>query len=230
MDRLGLLTHLKSIGLPLSQRQALANGLARAKREGRVVVQQPAPTSSVHPTPLQEETLDRGATPTAPLQETKVAPPAGINSVTIAPGKHCRVFVISDAHADHPANLDWIRTKLPERVDGAFDVCLCAGDVSDKLDMLEEVFRILKFRFDEVVFAAGNHDVVRHRGPHRARACRTAPHPPALPCPTAMLSAGSVTTRVLSSAVGQAGADPVGCRHGRQRPSSGPAHLIRPAG
>ena len=84
---------------------------------------------------------------------------SSISVVQLAAGLHVRVFSISDIHVDHPSNLAWIKSMLPERADGCFDVCLCPGDVSDKLPLLREVLRTLKERFSEVVFTAGNHDL-----------------------------------------------------------------------
>jgi hypothetical protein len=56
-------------------------------------------------------------------------------------------------------NLQWLKAKLPDRAPGAFDVCLCAGDVSDNLDVLKEALAVLTARFNETFFVAGNHDL-----------------------------------------------------------------------
>eukprot|EP00966_Prymnesium_polylepis_P197117 4568033-Prymnesium_polylepis.1 len=55
--------------------------------------------------------------------------------------------------------MEWLQSRLPARRDGAFDVCLCAGDVSDKEEVLLKTLGMLTNRFDEVLFALGNHDV-----------------------------------------------------------------------
>lgn len=61
--------------------------------------------------------------------------------------------------------MQWIRHKLPATHDGALDVCVCCGDVSDSLDTLRQVLELLKQRFDEVLFTPGNHElwVGRHQ-------------------------------------------------------------------
>jgi len=141
LQRLPLLAHLKAVGLPLAQRQKVANTLACAMREGRVAVGH----EQLHPT---------GHT-----SRHKAAPPAGIESISLASGQHCRVFAQSDVHADAPANFEWIKSKLPARSHGAFDVCLLAGDLSDNDERLREALAVLKARFDEVIFAAGNHEL-----------------------------------------------------------------------
>ena len=151
-ERLELLSHLKDVGLPLTQRQKLANALASAKREGRIVLTSKQPDIS--------DPKDAAM----PSGSGKCSPPTGITTIKLSPGCYCRVWVISDAHSDHPANLAWIKTRLPERAPKAFDVCVCAGDVSDNADTLRETLTVLKERFEVVVFTAGNHDVVRPRG------------------------------------------------------------------
>ena len=159
-ERLELLSHLKDAGFPLTQRQKVANLLASAKREGRIVMEARAASTDV-------------SDPAAPGGSSKCSPPAGITSIKLTPGHHCRVWVISDAHSDHPANLAWIKTRLPARVPKVFDVCVCAGDVSDNADTLRETLGNLMDRFDAVVFTAGNHDVVSrcHRMPSNAIEC-----------------------------------------------------------
>ena len=146
MERLPLLKDLQAAGLTLPQRQAVANSLFKAKREG-LLIEPSSPALGVS-----------DPEPAAPTGD-KLRPPPGIRSVTLKPGEHCRIFVISDAHADHPANLDWIKTRLPPRVPGAFDVCVCAGDVSDTPATLCLALAILKQHFSEVVFTPGNHEL-----------------------------------------------------------------------
>ena len=126
-ERLELLSHLKDAGFPLTQRQKVANLLASAKREGRIVMEARCAATST-------DVSD----PAAPDGSAKCSPPAGITSIKLTPGYHCRVWIISDAHSDHPANLAWIKTRLPARVPKAFDVCVCAGDVSDNADTLQQ--------------------------------------------------------------------------------------------
>jgi len=152
LERLELLSALKVAGLPLGARQKVANGLAAAKREGRLV----AP-SLRNLTPRQLDLSDDAQAPAA--AEHKAAPSPGIASTHVPVGQHIRVFVISDAHSDYAVNLQWLKAKLPDRAPGAFDVCLCAGDVSDNLDVLKEALAVLTARFNETFFVAGNHDL-----------------------------------------------------------------------
>ena len=150
LERLPLLKQLQAAGLSLPERQAFANALLKAKREGALHPQECAPAA----------TLDVSDPAIASASASgKPSPPSGITCTALAPGEYCRIFVISDAHADHPANLEWIQTRLPARAANAFDVCLCAGDLSDTPDTLNQALHILKSRFHEVVFTAGNHEL-----------------------------------------------------------------------
>lgn len=154
LERLELLAHLKAAGLPLSQRQQVANALGSAKRHGRILLHPPPPTLP--------DMSDSGAGSSASATRLpcgKLKPAPGVTTVKLDAKQHCRIWVISDAHSDHPSNWEWIKTRLPRRAANAFDVCLCAGDVSDRMEVLSETLKVLKSRFDEVVFAAGNHDV-----------------------------------------------------------------------
>jgi hypothetical protein len=146
LERLALLARLKTAEVPLGQRQKIANLLSSAKREGRIRLKIDKPPS----TPRTADVCQPSA---------KAMPPKGVASTALGSGQHCRVFVISDAHSDHKANLEWIKTRLPAPRADAFDVCLCAGDVSDNPETLRESLGIFKRRFDEVVFAAGNHEL-----------------------------------------------------------------------
>jgi predicted phosphodiesterase len=148
LERLALLSRLQSAGLPLGARQKVANTLSCAKREGRIGPKPAAPPA----TPSTADVCQ-------PSPASKAAPPPGVATASPGTGRHCRVWVISDAHSDHKANLEWIKTRLPARRADAFDVCLVAGDVCDNPEVLRESLAIFKARFDEVVFTAGNHDV-----------------------------------------------------------------------
>jgi predicted phosphodiesterase len=68
-----------------------------------------------------------------------------------------RVFAISDLHLDYAANREWLQ-QLPwhEYND---DVLILAGDVSDRLALLEDAFGVLTRRFATVLFVPGNHDL-----------------------------------------------------------------------
>ncbi|RUL80027.1 metallophosphoesterase [Dyella choica] len=68
-----------------------------------------------------------------------------------------RVFAISDLHLDYAANREWLQQlPLHEYND---DVLILAGDVSDRLSLLEDAFRTLTKRFSAVLFVPGNHDL-----------------------------------------------------------------------
>ncbi|QDZ19663.1 metallo-dependent phosphatase [Chloropicon primus] len=68
-----------------------------------------------------------------------------------------RVLAVSDLHTDYEQNLAWCR-----QLDGELyqsDVLIIAGDVTHKLDRLEETLLVLKGKFREVFFTPGNHDL-----------------------------------------------------------------------
>mmetsp|Transcript_6086 Transcript_6086/g.19851 ORF Transcript_6086/g.19851 Transcript_6086/m.19851 type:complete len:381 (+) Transcript_6086:99-1241(+) len=65
-----------------------------------------------------------------------------------------RLVAVSDIHVDDAANMRWIES-LPERKREAIVV---AGDVSDRFDRLEHVFRCLTEKYGAVFFTFGNHD------------------------------------------------------------------------
>lgn len=68
-----------------------------------------------------------------------------------------RVFAISDLHLDYAANREWLQ-QLPQH-EYNDDVLILAGDVSDRLNLLEDAFRALTKRFATVLFVPGNHDL-----------------------------------------------------------------------
>lgn len=68
-----------------------------------------------------------------------------------------RVFAISDLHLDYAANREWLQQlPLHEYND---DALILAGDVSDRLALLNDAFRTLAQRFAVVLFVPGNHDL-----------------------------------------------------------------------
>ena len=68
-----------------------------------------------------------------------------------------RVFAISDLHLDYAANREWLQ-QVPLH-DYNDDLLILAGDVSDRLALLEEAFRTLVARFATVLYVPGNHDL-----------------------------------------------------------------------
>lgn len=68
-----------------------------------------------------------------------------------------RIFAISDLHLDYAANREWLQQlPLHEYND---DVLMLAGDVSDRLTLLDEAFKALTKRFATVLYVPGNHDL-----------------------------------------------------------------------
>lgn len=144
-ERVALLARLKQLGLSLKDRQAIANGVSRARREGRIVQAGLSQGST-------NGNVERTQGPAAPASATttsdeKCTPAPGIDIIDIesvdkAGVAFVRIFVTSDLHCDHPANMEWLRTHLPHRRDATFDVCLCAGDVSDKHHVLQEALQV----------------------------------------------------------------------------------------
>lgn len=67
-----------------------------------------------------------------------------------------RVFLLSDVHAHHAANMRWLANISFQ--DYINDVLLLAGDIAEKLDTLEEVFPLLNEKFARVFFVPGNHE------------------------------------------------------------------------
>lgn len=68
-----------------------------------------------------------------------------------------RILAVSDLHVDYPENLDWV-----ERLscfDYVADVLLVAGDISHDDSLVCRVMEALCFRFREVFFVPGNHDL-----------------------------------------------------------------------
>lgn len=68
-----------------------------------------------------------------------------------------RVFTVSDIHVDYAENLAWILNL--EHKEYANDILILAGDVTDKMSLLEQVFSALAARFKEVLFVPGNHEL-----------------------------------------------------------------------
>lgn len=68
-----------------------------------------------------------------------------------------RLFAISDIHTDMVSNLKWISDLDSARWKN--DALIVAGDVSENVELIIATLRILKEKFAEVFFVAGNHDV-----------------------------------------------------------------------
>jgi predicted phosphodiesterase len=74
-----------------------------------------------------------------------------------------RIFAISDLHLDYAVNREWLQ-QLPLH-EYNNDVLILAGDISDRLALLDEAFKALTKRFATVLFVPGNHDLWINREP-----------------------------------------------------------------
>ena len=68
-----------------------------------------------------------------------------------------RVFAVSDIHVDYAENLAWILDL--DSKEYADDILILAGDVTDKMPLLEQVFVSLAASFKAVLFVPGNHEL-----------------------------------------------------------------------
>ena len=68
-----------------------------------------------------------------------------------------RVFATSDLHVDHDANARWVK-ELSQQ-DFQDDVLILAGDISDRMVLLEWTLTEFAKRFSQVLFVPGNHDL-----------------------------------------------------------------------
>lgn len=68
-----------------------------------------------------------------------------------------RVLALSDIHVDYEQNRDWLARI--SNVDHLQDVLLLAGDVTDKLDLLERTLENLRRKFAQLFFVPGNHEL-----------------------------------------------------------------------
>ena len=73
-----------------------------------------------------------------------------------------RILAVSDLHVDYPPNLNWLRGLDSSQYRD--DALLLAGDVTDDLERLEEVFRIARKSFQHTFFVPGNHELWVRRG------------------------------------------------------------------
>lgn len=68
-----------------------------------------------------------------------------------------RLWTWSDVHVDYAKNLELIKAVSP--IDFRNDTLILAGDVTDKLELLEECLFALTERFANVVYVPGNHEL-----------------------------------------------------------------------
>jgi predicted phosphodiesterase len=72
-----------------------------------------------------------------------------------------RLFAISDLHLDYVPNRHWLEQL--SRHDYQNDTLILAGDISDRLNLLADGFKILVHKFSTVLYVPGNHDLWVHR-------------------------------------------------------------------
>ena len=68
-----------------------------------------------------------------------------------------RVFAVSDLHVDFRPNMAWVESLSDKEF--ASDTLVLAGDLSDRLDRLEQALRRLRHCFARVFFVPGNHEL-----------------------------------------------------------------------
>ena len=68
-----------------------------------------------------------------------------------------RVFAVSDVHVDYAENLAWVLSL--DYKEYAKDILILAGDVTDKMPLLEQVFISLAVSFKAALFLPGNHEL-----------------------------------------------------------------------
>lgn len=68
-----------------------------------------------------------------------------------------RLFATSDLHTDYEENFRW----LQELSDTEYrdDVLIVAGDVSDRLEIIQETLLLLRSKFRQLLFTPGNHEL-----------------------------------------------------------------------
>jgi predicted phosphodiesterase len=70
------------------------------------------------------------------------------------------LFAVSDLHVDHPENREVVDQLRPRSEADWLIVC---GDVADSPDDIEWALRILRERFERVIWTPGNHELLAHR-------------------------------------------------------------------
>ncbi len=71
--------------------------------------------------------------------------------------RHPSIYALSDVHVDYAENLAWLEA-LP-LTEFKRDTLVLAGDVSGNFGRLENALRVLRARFENVIFVPGNHDL-----------------------------------------------------------------------
>lgn len=68
-----------------------------------------------------------------------------------------RVFALSDVHIDYQENRLWLEGLSNH--DYQQDILILAGDLSDRIELIDNCFKSLSAKFYRVLFVAGNHDL-----------------------------------------------------------------------
>lgn len=70
------------------------------------------------------------------------------------------LFAVSDLHVDHPENREIVDRLRPQSESDWLIVC---GDVADSLSHFEWALRVLRERFEQVIWTPGNHELLANR-------------------------------------------------------------------
>jgi Icc-related predicted phosphoesterase len=68
-----------------------------------------------------------------------------------------RILTVSDVHVDYQINRNWLSNL--SSVDFLEDVLILAGDMTDRLKLLQQCFQELSTKFLKVIFVPGNHEL-----------------------------------------------------------------------
>jgi|ERR1051325_6836009 hypothetical protein len=68
-----------------------------------------------------------------------------------------RLFATSDLHTDYKENFRWLEQISDS--DYRDDALIVAGDISDRLEVVRDTFKLLRSRFRYLLFTPGNHEL-----------------------------------------------------------------------
>lgn len=174
LPRVELLEHLRTkCGLALKERQRLANGLGRARREGRLPAEATGDDSELGDRLVASWSAGQsGGSELLWGGESARLPGTGwedesrdslLRRYTSFVSRHAwrqvravdRVWATSDLHVEHKENMAFLRALEPRPA----DALVVAGDVCSKLELLLETLLLLRTKFAEVVYCVGNHEL-----------------------------------------------------------------------